>query len=262
MKIGFFDSGLGGLTILKAVARELPAFDYVFYGDTDNLPYGDKTEEEIYELTIRGIEYLFESGCQMVIIACNTASAETVRKLQTEFLPKHHPDKKILGVIVPTVEELNFDKKTKVALLATKRTVESDKYNLELEQKGNGNVDLKQIPAPDLVPLIEIGDLDLAIEQAIKLIESEGGECEVIVLGCTHYSEIKNQLRSHYGERKKIISQDEIIPAKLKGYLKAHPEIETKLSRGSGRVIHLTEHRAYFDKIMQQLLGGVIVEED
>jgi len=205
MKIGFFDSGLGGLTILKAVAKELPDFDYVFYGDTTNLPYGNKTEREIYELTKTGMEYLFEAGCGLVIVACNTASAETLRKLQTEFLPEQHIDKKILGVIAPTIEMLDFDQKTKVALLATKRTVESDKYALELKHKGNGNVELKQISAIDLVPLIEIGDLDLATEQAIKLIEAEGGECEVVVLGCTHYTEIKSQLRQHFKRQKNYL---------------------------------------------------------
>jgi glutamate racemase len=106
MKIGFFDSGLGGLTILKAVVKELPQYDYVYYGDTLHLPYGDKTEEEIFTLTKTGIEYLFEKGCVLVIVACNTASAETLRKLQDSWLLETYPDRKVLGVIVPTLERV------------------------------------------------------------------------------------------------------------------------------------------------------------
>jgi glutamate racemase len=260
MKIGFFDSGLGGLTILKAVTKELPDYDYVFYGDTANLPFGTKTEEEVYAHTVEGLEYLFAEDCSLVIIACNTASAETVRRVQNDFLPDKHPDKKVLGVIVPTVETLMFESLTQVLLLATNRTVSSDKYKIESENR-NLNITLKQLAAPDLVPLIEIGDLELAAQQAIKLIDEAGGESEVVVLGCTHYTEIKSQLRQHYDKAKKIISQDEIIPNKIKSYLESHPEIESKLSRGSERKIHLTEHKPYFDKILQQLLGGVLIDE-
>ncbi|MCA9360853.1 glutamate racemase, partial [Candidatus Kaiserbacteria bacterium] len=258
----FFDSGLGGLTILKAVAKALPEYDYVYYGDTANIPYGDKTEEEIYALTVRGVEYLFKVDCSLVVIACNTASAETARRIQEEFLPTNFPDRKVLGVIVPTIEELNFGKMTKVALLATKRTIESKKYHKELELKGNGNALLIDMATPELVPLIELGELEAATNQAISRIETEAGESEVVVLGCTHYTEIKRGLRAHFKETKNIISQDEVIPEKLKTYLAAHPEIETKLSRGGERVVHLTEHKPYFDQILQQLLGGVMVEEN
>ncbi len=262
MKIGLFDSGLGGLTILKAVAKFLPDYDYVFYGDTANLPYGDKSEDEIYELTKKGVEYLFQADCILVIIACNTASAETARRLQTEFLLENHGDRKILGVIVPTIETLQFENMTKVALLATNRTIESKKYHKELELKGNGNIVLIDIATPELVPKIERGEIESAGRDAISRIETEAGESEVVVLGCTHYTEIKAHLREHFENSKRIISQDEVIPEKLSVYLHAHPEIKNKLSRGGQRSVHLTEHKPYFDKVLQQLLGGVMVEED
>ena len=140
MKIGLFDSGLGGLTILKAIVKELPQYNYVFYGDTAHLPYGDKAEAEIYELTREGVRHLFEAGSALVIIACNTASAETARRLQQEFLPTEYPERKILGIIVPTIEVLEFSEPTKVVLIGTTRTVESGKYQLELDHKGNGNM--------------------------------------------------------------------------------------------------------------------------
>lgn len=261
MKIGFFDSGLGGLTILKAVAKELSQYDYAFYGDTKNLPYGDKTESEIYELTKKGVKHLFDEGSALVIIACNTASAETARKLQQEFLLTEYPDRKILGIIVPTVEMMSFDKKTNVALLATKRTVESKKYDLELQLKSNGNVVLHSIPAPELVPLIELGEIEAATEAAISRIEKEASESTVIVLGCTHYSQLKQGLRLHFGDTKSILSQDEIIPNKLSEYLTNHPEITSRLTNTGERSIHLTEHRPDYDLVMGQFLGGVYVGE-
>ena len=257
MKIGFFDSGLGGLTILRVVTKELPQYDYVYYGDTKHLPYGDKTEAEIYELTTNGVRYLFEVGCVLVIIACNTASAETARRLQNEFLPAHYPDRKILGIIVPTIETLVFEKPTKVLLIATKRTVESNKYQTELDLKGNGNVALSQLATPELVPLIENNLLDDAATEAIKKIERE---TEVVVLGCTHYTEIKEPLRRHFKE-KQIISQDEVIPKKLKTYLDNHAEIVEQLTTMGSRSIYLTEHRPDYDRIMSHFLGGAFIGE-
>lgn len=262
MKIGFFDSGLGGLTVLKAVAKAVPEYSYLFYGDTANLPYGDKSEEEIYQYTKVGVQHLFEHGCLLVIIACNTASAETARRLQNEFLPAAYPDRKILGIIVPTIEALEFAVATPVVLLGTKRTVASGKYPLELAQKGNGLTQLVQIATPQLVPLIELNEVAAAAKEAIRLIETQAGESEVVVLGCTHYTQIKQPLREHFAGSKKIISQDEVIPEKLQSYLAAHPEIEGQLSRAGERSVHLTQHRPDYDLIMGQFLGGVLLAEE
>lgn len=262
MKIGLFDSGLGGLTILKAVVRELPQYNYVFYGDTANVPYGDKREAEIYELTKEGMRYLFKRGAVISIIACNTASAETARRLQQEFLPAEYPDRKILGIIVPTIEVLEFSVPTKVVLIGTTRTVESGKYQLELDHKGNGNTILTQIATPALVPLIEQNELEAAAEEAIKTIEAKADESEVVVLGCTHYAQIKDQLRAHFSGKKIFISQDEVIPAKLASYLMRHHEISAQLTHGGERSIHLTAHRPDYDHLMGQFLGGVYAEEE
>lgn len=262
MKIGFFDSGLGGLTILKAVAKELPQYDYTYYGDTLNLPYGDKTEEEIFVLTKAGIEYLFEKDCLLVIVACNTASAETLRELQVSWLREKYPSRKILGVIVPTIEEVLESKLSNIALLATKRTVESNKYEIELHNRSEQAVTLTAIASPELVPFIELNELEAATQAAIARIEKEAGESEGVILGCTHYTQIKNQIRSHFGARKIILSQDEIIPKKLFLYLKNHPEIETQLTQTGKRCIHLTRHRPDYDFIMGQFLGGAYLTND
>ena len=143
MKIGFFDSGLGGLTIMSAVIKKLPQYDYEFYGDTANLPYGDKSEEEIFNLTKRGIDNLFKKNCLLIIVACNTASAETLRELQNNYLIKNYPERKILGVIIPTIETLKEEEIQHAILIGTNRTINSKKYDLELikyDQKNKTNI--------------------------------------------------------------------------------------------------------------------------
>lgn len=258
MKIGLFDSGLGGLTILKSFAQELPEYDYVYFGDTKNLPYGDKSEEEIYELTRKAIESLFQRDCALVVIACNTASAQSLRKLQDEYLPNHFPDRKILGMIIPTVEEVVGDGQKNICLLATKRTVDSQKYRVELDKLTTAPVHLTQIATPELVPLIELNEIEAAATFAIQKIEAQAGESEAIILGCTHYTQVKNQLREHFVQ-KKIYSQDEIVAKKLFQYLQKHPEIESRLSKSGERTIHLTKHRPDYDLLMSQFLGGAYV---
>ena len=261
MKIGFFDSGLGGLTILKAVIKVLPQYDYAYYGDTLHLPYGDKTEAEIFVLSKAGIEYLFEKGCLLVIVACNTASAETLRKLQDSWVLEKYPGRKVLGVIVPTIEGVLESNLSDVALLATKRTVESNKYKIELQNRSEHAVTLTQISSPELVPFIELNELEAATQAAIARIELGAGESEGVILGCTHYTQIKSQLRLHFGNKKIIFSQDEIIPQKIFSYLGNHPEIETKLTQMGERSIHLTQHRPDYDLIMGQFLGGAYLAD-
>ena len=261
MKIGFFDSGLGGLTILKTVAKKLPQYDYLYYGDTANLPYGDKTEAEIFNLTKAGIETLFKTDCALVIIACNTASAETLRKLQDDFLVKEYPDRRILGVIIPTIEEMLESGAKRALLLATRRTVESGKYPMELQKHEAKDLTLYSVQMPGLVPLIESGKSDEALLLAKNAIDEEEkrvGEVDTVVLGCTHYTKLAPGLRKHY-ERIKFISQDELIPKKLADYLSRHKEIESKLTRGGTRVIKLTESREDYDQITAELLGGALI---
>ena len=259
MKIGFFDSGLGGLTIMNAVVKELSQYDYEFYGDTANLPYGDKKEEEIFELTKRGIEHLFNKDCLLIIVACNTASAETLRRLQTEYLQKNYPDRRILGVIIPTIEKLFEEKIEEAILIGTNRTIESRKHHIELS-KYNDAPKLNSIATPSLVPLIETQKYDEAYAQICAIIDSRTTE-EGIILGCTHYTTLNAKLSERYkGENFKIISQDEIIPKKLREYLDKHPELEKRLGKNSKRNIYLTKHSEIYDKFFADLLGGVFID--
>ncbi|MEZ4200756.1 MAG: glutamate racemase [Candidatus Paceibacterota bacterium] len=261
MKIGFFDSGLGGLTILQATAQLLPEYDYVFFGDTKNLPYGDKTEEEIYQFSERAIADLFERGCTLVVIACNTASAETLRRLQDTFLFKHYPERRILGVIIPTVEEVIDHHARNVILLATKRTIESKKYETELTNRTLHSPVMHGIATPELVPLIEAGKLDMAVAHAAQTISdtmTRVGEVDTVVLGCTHYTKLKTALREKFPNLR-FISQDEVIPHKLQTYFRKHTDREKTLSRNGTRDIILSEHREDYDQIVAELLNGSFI---
>jgi glutamate racemase len=257
MKIGFFDSGLGGLIALKAVAKALPQYDYEFYGDTANLPYGDKSELEIFELTKAGIVHLFKRDCSLVIVACNTASAETLRRLQDGFLKEEYPDHRVLGVIIPTVEELLSCDIKHALLVATKRTVDSGKYERELEKLTDAPL-ITARATPELVPLIELGEADAALGSLVATIKGVG-EVDAVILGCTHYSLLKDGLRSALPQLK-VISQDEILPRKLADYLERHEEIKSKLTQGSSRNIYLTDNSSRYDHVIRELLGGAFIE--
>ncbi|MEK7638838.1 MAG: glutamate racemase [Patescibacteria group bacterium] len=262
MKIGVFDSGVGGLTILRAIVRELPEFDYYYYGDTKHLPYGDKTEAEVYTLSVAAMRHLFSHDCALVVIACNTASAETLRRLQDEFLPREYPDRRILGVIIPTIETLIDEGSRKVLLLATKRTVESKKYEKELLRRNKTAIELTAQAAPELVPLIEAQKLAEAITCATAYVDAWEGRGDTVVLGCTHYTLLTAALREKYSQTLKIISQDEVIPQKLSEYLSRHEEIRYRLTCTKTRTIHLTEHRPDYTALMSQFLGGVYLPEE
>lgn len=253
MKIGVFDSGLGGLTILKAIVKELPQYDYEFFGDTANLPYGDKDEEEIYQLTKKAVTELFKKDCLLIIIACNTASAETLRRLQTEFLPKNFPNRRILGVIIPTLEELVEQGIKSSFLIGTNRTINSKKYSLEIAKRGL-DIKLNPIATPRLVPLIENGQM-VEASAIIKEILNQPHHEEAIILGCTHYTILQKDLSETAQKNHcRIIAQDLIIPKKLKTYLDNHPEIASRLSQNTTRNIFLSKHNPHYDQLLAELL--------
>jgi glutamate racemase len=228
MRIGIFDSGLGGKIIAKAIRKLLPQYDYLYYGDTKNLPYGDKTEDDIYELTKFAVEELFRNDCVLVILACNTASAESLRKLQDTLLVGEWEGRKILGVIVPTVEEIIEGAHERVLLIGTRRTVESGKYEKELRNR-NARTVFTAIATPELVPLIEENNLEIAHYYVENVIRVWGSGNLSLVLGCTHYTALTKGLVAAFPHLR-IISQDEIIPRKLHSYLERHHEIREKLT--------------------------------
>ncbi|MCA9364140.1 glutamate racemase [Candidatus Kaiserbacteria bacterium] len=239
MKIGLFDSGFGGMTIMRAVRAALPQYDYLYYGDTKNVPYGDKTSEEIYGFMEQAVEHLFSRGALVIVVACNTASTQALRKLQDTFLKERYPDRRILGVIIPTIEEMIAQGTHRALLVGTTHTVNSRKYDIELEKATNVEIKLESVATPTLVPLIESGKINDALHTLTEVIDSRVGEIDAVVLACTHYTVLAKPLRARYATLR-ILSQDDIIPAKLAEYLQRHPELESKLGKGGTLSVHFT----------------------
>ena len=234
MTIGVFDSGLGGLTVLFRIRERLPDLPIIYLGDNSNAPYGTRSPEEIYKMTCRGVQVLFEKGCNLVIIACNTASAVALRKMQEEWVPD---DKRVLGVFVPLIEKIverqwgdnSPPRKVSirdVALFATPATVASKAFERELGFRAIG-VNVESQPCDGLVDAIELGDLFLA-EQLVKLYVDQLlqrlPKPEIIVLGCTHYPLVSNHFQKHLGQEVQILDHADIVSESLKDYLVRHPD--------------------------------------
>jgi glutamate racemase len=256
MKIGIFDSGLGGLIIAKAIKKHLSHYDYVYYGDTLNLPYGEKSKTQIYQFTKRGVEFLFKQNCSLVILACNTASALALRKIQQEFLPKNYPDRRVLGVVIPTLEKADKNLKNKsIGVIATKATVDSKIYSKELT-KIDSKTKIYEIATPELVTDIENDRVDKATKNLVGYLNilTKHKIC-AIILGCTHYPILKQKIRQNIGKNVKIISQDEIIPKKLTNYLKRHKEIAEKLSKNGKSEFFVSKQNEHFNVVAKRLFG-------
>lgn len=244
MKIGIFDSGLGGLITLHGARGALASYDVVYLGDTKNLPYGDKTQEEIYALTKRALDFLKAQDCAIIFLFCNTASAMALRQLQ-------HEGYRTLGIIIPTVEEATG---SRIGILATQSTVDSGKYPAEIK-KPHPNAQVFQQAAPKLVPLIESGN---AISDALLLTYLNPlihQNIKVLILGCTHYAILKTQIKKLIPHDIKIISQDEIIGPKITDYLARHPEIESTLSKTNSREYLVTKLTPEFEKQAKMWFG-------
>lgn len=230
MKLGVFDSGLGGLIIAKAIHDHMPDLDMVYLGDTLRLPYGNRSDDAIYRFTKRGIDFLFEQDCSLIIIACNTASAKALRRLQQTYLADAWPGRNVLGVVVPTLEAALDQGFENLGLIGTNATVRSGVYHEELT-KFSPDIKITEQATPLLVPLIENGGdqwLEDVLEHYLAPLKNSGVEC--VLLGCTHYATLKDQITALLGQGVKLLSQDEIIPAKLEAYIANHPEYV--ISRG------------------------------
>ena len=307
MKIGIFDSGLGGLIIARSIRKMMPEYDYVYLGDTKRVPYGNRSHEAVFEFTKQGVEYLFKKeNCAIVIIACNTASARALRRIQQEYLVQNFPERKVLGVLVPTAEECA--KYKRVGIIGTAGTITSNNFvheisklnnqakndlvlfngshsnlnvvhetNIAYAEKSTNNFLPKTIifqnPAPMLVPLAEEGEKIRAVpflEEYLKPFASK--KIEALALGCTHYPFFKkeirkilnrnNPIRTRGGSKRppasngiKIISQDEIVPKKLKDYFNRHPEISKQFSKGKTTKILLTDLTKNIEKLSKKWFG-------
>lgn len=256
MKIGVFDSGVGGLLTARSLAAALPQYSYVYLGDTARSPYGTRSEREIYAYLRQGLTFLFSQGCSLVIVACNTASAQALRKVQQQFLPKYFPGRKVLGVIIPAAEEAALAKGIRtVGVLATASTVRSRAYVREL-RKFSPNLRIVQEAAPTLATLIERGEQkksEAVLETHLRALRAK--KVETVILACTHYILVKGRAREFLGETVPVISQDEIIGDKLKLYLERHPEIEGGLARGGDVKTFVTKKTKGVATLAQRWFG-------
>ena len=260
-KIGIFDSGYGGLTILKEIRKELPQYSYVYLGDNARAPYGTRSYDVVFQYTLECVEFLFSKGCEIVILACNTASAMALRTIQQKVMPVKYPDKKVLGVIRPSTELVGNLSNTKVVgILATEGTVKSDSYKIEIERFTPG-VDVVQLACPLWVPIIEANEHDSKEGKAIfrKDIErllSLNDKIDTIVLGCTHYPMIKEFVQEVVGENVQVISQGEIVAERLVDYFQRHVKLESKLIREESLVFYTSENRGVFQNYLQDTGWG------
>ena len=254
MKIGVFDSGLGGLVIAKALIEALPQYDYVYYGDTENVPYGEKTPGRILAYTLEAMRFLIAQDCGLIIIACNTATAITLRYLQKRFCPKEASNVKILGVIIPTVEEALKKGENTIGVVGTPTTIRSDIYGVEL-RKISPNAKVVSLATPKLVPAIESNNFELA-EKAISEYTQNFQNIPALILGCTHYPLVKD-LFQKYLPNSRLICQDELMGQKLVDYLKRHSEIETKLSRGKTCQFFVSALSSSYTQVAQKLFSDI-----
>lgn len=256
MNIGVFDSGLGGLAIFKEILKLLPQYNYIYLGDNARVPYGGRSADLIYGFTKNAMDFLFKKNCKLIIIACNTATANALQRLQLEYLPKYYPDRRILGVIRPVVEEAINIKPKRLGIMATRATVNSNSYPEEIF-KLDPTIKVIQQACPLLVPIIEENEigwegLDLIIKKYLAPLLKE--KIDSLILGCTHYGLIIDKIKKHLDKNIKIISQGEATAKKLKDYLDRHSEITNKLGKNNTQTYFATDLNQNYQKLTQLFL--------
>lgn len=251
--LGVFDSGVGGLTVLRSFLKTLPDYNYIYLGDNARLPYGDKSQEVIYEYTRQAVDFLFARGATLIIIACNTASSKALREIQQEYLPKHYPGKNVLGVIRPLAEKADRDNYERVGVIGTKATINSGVYKIEIN-KLNPEIEVIEKAAPLLVPLIENNWSDYPeMETILKRYLKELKDIESLILGCTHYQFLIEKIRNIMGSVCEVYDPGEIIADSLKSYLSRHSEYD--ISKGGKLEFHTTDSVDSFKELGEKFLG-------
>ncbi len=265
MYIGVFDSGYGGLTILRELLSFLPDYDYIYLGDNARAPYGTRSFETVYQYTLQAVKKLFSLGAQLIILACNTASAKALRTIQQKDLPRIAPGRRVLGVIRPSAEAIgNYTKTGKVGILATPGTVSSRSYELEIN-KLYPEVEVYQQACPMWVPLVEndehLGDgADYFVRKCIDSLLSQNSDIDTIILACTHYPLLLPKINKYLDKNIKVISQGPIVAYSLMDYLDRHSEIDAKLSRSNKRIFLTTDVSEDFDIKARKFMGSTIDE--
>lgn len=250
--IGVFDSGYGGLTVLRQLVNRLPAYDYIYLGDNARAPYGTRSFETVYQYTLQCVQWLFRQGCPLLLVACNTASAKALRTIQQHDLARLAPGASILGVIRPTTEVIGrYTKTGSIGILATNGTVQSGSYVIEI-QKFFPQLTIVQEACPMWVPLIENGEhttpgADYFVRKNIAHLLAQNNSIDTLLLACTHYPLLREKIEKALPAGITIVTQGEIVAASLEDYLERHGEIENRLMKGSGRRFYTTDDAADFE---------------
>lgn len=270
--IGVFDSGFGGLTILSALMRRLPRHDYLYLADSARAPYGARSFEVVQRFTLEAVDWLFDQGCPVVVLACNTASARALRTLQQKHLPVHRPDRSLLGVVRPSAEALAGLPpgalpgvtppglaQGVVAVLGTEGTVSSESYRLELEKLAPG-LDVVQQACPLWVPLVEAGEtegpgVEWFLHRYLDPLFGAGRDPSRLLLACTHYPLLYGGIRRIVPESCEVLSQAELVAERFEDWLDRHPEMDEKISKTGNRRFATTDDAAWFSSRGQLFLG-------
>lgn len=267
--IGVFDSGVGGLSILKEFKNKFPEYDFLYLGDNARAPYGSKSFQTVYEYTLECVTYLFNQGCDLVILACNTASAKALRTIQQNDLQRFPAHKRVLGVIRPSTEYIGSITNSKnVGILATTGTVTSKSYELELA-KFSPEITVTQLACPLWVPLIENGKQNSStgkqiIREDVETLLSLNPKIDVILLGCTHYPILQEYIQELVATQITVLSQGELVANSLQNYLHRHPEIDERISKNQNIEYLTTDVEEDFNTIgsafMQEQLQAIHIE--
>ncbi len=261
--IGVFDSGYGGLTVLKEICKALPDLDLLYLGDNARTPYGTRSFRVVYEYTLEAVNYLFSKNCPLIILACNTASAKALRNIQQQDLPLMAPGRRVLGVIRPSVEKVaGITRNGHVGVLGTPGTVSSLSYPIELAKWAQGKViSTVQEACPMWVPLVENNELDSAgtdyfVEKHIRALLEKDPLLDTVILGCTHYPLLTDTIRKYLPPQITLVDQGPVVAGKLVDYLRRHQEIAEQISRNGVTTYLTTESSEIFDSKAALVPGG------
>jgi glutamate racemase len=244
--IGVFDSGYGGLTIMKEIVQKLPHYDFIYLGDNARAPYGNRSFDTVYHYTLQCVQWFFEQGCPLVVLACNTASAKALRTIQQNDLQRIAPGNRVLGVIRPTTEVIgNYTESRSIGILGTNGTVQSGSYEIEI-RKFFPDVKVHQEACPMWVPLIENNEhhgkgADYFVKKHLEHLMESAPDIDTILLACTHYPLMMEKIKEYAPIDTTIISQGEIVANSLADYLRRHPEMDQQLSKGSSKQFYTTD---------------------
>ncbi len=261
--IGVFDSGYGGLTVLKEIVQRLPQYDYIYMGDNARAPYGPRSFETIYHYTLECVQWFFAQGCELVVLACNTASAKALRTIQQKDLPRIDPSKRVLGVIRPTTEVVgNYSLSGEVGIMGTVGTVQSESYPIEIAKFFPG-LKVYQEACPMWVPLVENDEYnkpgaDYFIEQHINRLMTQSSRIDTLLLACTHYPLLIDKIRQFAPKGMTILSQGAIVAPSLEQYLANHPEMAAKCTTGGQLQFYTTDSPIDFDNHATRFFGKPI----